>query len=158
MKKEDYKGDFNKDLLEQYKIYIEMMDKISSRRYKSNFFYISLLSGIFAILSLIYERIFPLESSLSNISLIFILIVAVCLCITWFIHIGSFRKLNDAKFEVINEMEKTLPYACYKEEWEKIKEKKYIKLTIIEQIIPIIFMILYIILLIFSIIIFYSIK
>lgn len=151
MKKEDYKGDYNKDLLEQYKLYVDMMDRISSRRYKSNYFYISLLSGMLAILSLVFEQNILLNDSILSYTPIFISILGICLCMTWVIHIGSYRQINDAKFEIIYEMEECLPYKCYKREWDKVKKKKYVKLTIIEQIIPLIFIVLYVILLYFSI-------
>ena len=152
MKKEDYKGDYNKDLLEQYKLYVNMMDRISSRRYKSNYFYISLLSGMLAILSFVFGQNILLNDSILSYTLLFISILGICLCMTWFIHIGSYRQINDAKFEIIYEMEECLPYKCYKREWDKVKKKKYVKLTVIEQIIPLIFIVLYGILLYFSII------
>ena len=154
MEKEKYKGNYNKDLLEQYKIYVEMMDRISSRRYKSNSFYISLLSGITAFIALIYQFFPNSDLFISNVSIIFILILSISLCIIWFIHVGSYRQLNNAKFKIIHKMEKKLPYECYKKEWDKIKKKFYIKLTVLEQVIPIIFIIIFIVLIIFSLPIF----
>lgn len=66
---------------------------------------------------------------MSNISLLLLSIIGIILCITWFIHIGSYRQLNDAMLEIIKVIEGDLPYSCYTKEWDKIKEKKYIKLT-----------------------------
>lgn len=152
MKNEEYNGDFNKDLLEQYKLYVEMMDRISNRRNKSHYFYISLLSGMLAILSFLFEQNILLNNSTLNNILLLISILGICLCLTWFFHIGSYRQINEAKFKIIIEMENSLPYKCYKKEWDEVKEKKYVKLTIIEQIIPIIFIILYGILFYFSVI------
>ncbi len=152
MKKEAYKGDYNKDLLDQYKLYVEMMDKISDRRIKSNYFYTALLSGVFTLLSLIIEFYVEIDILLSNIILNFTSIIGIILCITWFIHIGSYRLLNDAKFKVIHKMEEYLPYECFKKEWKKVKEKKYIKLTFMEQIVPVIFFAFFLTILIITII------
>ncbi len=141
----------------QYKLYVEMADKLSARRNNSNLFYSSLLSGLLVILSLVFR-----ENLLINITnYIFILlgvgIMGTVLCLSWFLNIRSYRQLNFAKFEVIHEMEQDLPYECYKKEWDLInqeedfKTRSYLRLTKIEQAVPIIFMILYSILIVFSI-------
>lgn len=66
-------------------------------------------------------------------------------------NVHSYRKLNKAKFEIIIEMENYLPYACYKDEWERLEKGKfYLQLTTIERIIPIILAIPYGILMIYS--------
>ncbi|KKL10134.1 hypothetical protein LCGC14_2558890 [marine sediment metagenome] len=142
MKIEDYKGEYHKDLIEQYKLYAKMAEEISKRRNNKNYFYISLLSGLLAVISLIFDE--KILSDFSYIILLCISILSIFLCITWFVHISSYRKLNTAKFSIINEMESFLPFECFKKEWDLLAESKYKKLTKIEQIIPIIFIALYI--------------
>lgn len=151
MKNESKKQDNMSNLLKQYILYVEMMDRISSRRIKSNYFYISLLSITISIFSIIIGQNLIIDQFISLFVFSLIAVIGILLCITWFIHICSYRQLNDAKFVVIHKMEEKLPYKCYKEEWEIIKEKRYVKLTKIEQLIPIIFIIAYCILFSFSI-------
>ena len=43
-------------ILEQYKLYVEMADRVSSRRAETNKFYISILSGILAVLAVVIEK------------------------------------------------------------------------------------------------------
>lgn len=143
MKKEEYNGEYHKDLIEQYKLYTKMAEEISKRRNNKNYFYISLLSGLLAVISLIFDEKILSDFSFSNIILLCISILGIFLCFTWFIHIGSYRKLSTAKFTIINEMESLLPFECFKKEWDLLGESKYKRLTKIEQIIPIIFIALY---------------
>ena len=125
----EYGEKFQEHLLEQYKLYVEMADRISSRRLKTNQFYISVLSGILALLS-----IFAKNQALSiNNSFYLILISFICilLCGIWYANIKSYKQLNKIKFEVIHDMESCLPYACYENEWniEKEGKNKYIRIT-----------------------------
>ena len=56
MKKEEYGEKFHEHLLEQYKLYVEMADRVGTRRAQTNRFYISLLSGLLAVLSIVVGR------------------------------------------------------------------------------------------------------
>ncbi|MGQ4876583.1 MAG: RipA family octameric membrane protein [Promethearchaeia archaeon] len=143
--KEEYNEKFKEHLLEQYKLYVEMADRISKRREHTNKLYISLLTVVFALFSII------IKGEKLNEFQIFIFITinifGILLCILWIINIYSYKKLNWGKFKVIHEMEQNLPFGCYKREWEilgKGKEsKKYRPLTHVEQLIPLIFILLY---------------
>jgi hypothetical protein len=46
----EYEEAFKQHLLEQYNLYVEMADRITTRRAQTNRFYISLLSGLLALL------------------------------------------------------------------------------------------------------------
>lgn len=150
MDKSEYGEKFNEHLLEQYKLYVEMADKVSERRMQTNKFYISLLSALFALFSIL--------ASLGGLEqyLIFIIIspLGIVLCILWYINIRSYRQLNSGKFKVIHEMEQFLPFFCYDKEWKvlgKEKEKnQYLQFTKIERYIPIILAIPYIILFLYT--------
>jgi len=50
MNREEYGEQFKEHLIEQYKLYVEMTDRISDRRERTNRFYISLLSVLLALL------------------------------------------------------------------------------------------------------------
>lgn len=98
-----YGDDFQKDLLEQYKLYVEMMDRTSSRRGQTNNFYISFLSGILALLSLLIDK--NLLAVQQNILVVFLAFLGLFLCLIWNVNINSYKQLNFLKFRAIEEME-----------------------------------------------------
>lgn len=136
--REKYGGKFNENLLEQYKLYVEMADKISERREKTNQFYLSLMS-LFIILISFIEK-----------SIIIILFIVSFIGILWFLNIQAHKQLNSAKFEIIHKMEHHLPFNCYEEEWDLLKEKRYLEITKIEQAVPIILIVISILMTFFS--------
>ncbi|MGB7002652.1 MAG: hypothetical protein WBE22_11750 [Halobacteriota archaeon] len=152
MEKEKYGANFQEHLLEQYKLYVEMADRISSRRIQANRFYVALLSGLLALLSLLVNR--NVFGNVLNVCFMAVGILGIALCILWYVNIHSYRQLNSGKFQVIHEMELHLPFPAYKREWEilgKGKEsEKYRKLTSVERYVAFIFSIPYFVLIIYS--------
>lgn len=73
----------------------------------------------------------------------------------WYYNIKSYKQLNSGKFEVIHEMEENLPFDCFKKEWKHLDSgsdtSKYLKLTKIEQHIPVVFCLLFLIIMSYSI-------
>lgn len=138
-------------LLEQYKLYVAMADNVSARRTQANAFYITVLSGLLAVLSLAFEKI-PSEGQ--NFAILSVAVLGIILCYIWFVNIRSYRQLNSGKFAVIHEMELQLPYPCYDREWEILGEGKqagkYLQLTRIEQYIPLLLAIPYLLLFVYS--------
>lgn len=142
-----YGDNFKAHLFEQYKICVEMADRVSVRRSQANTFYISLLSALLALLSFVIDK--KIYSGSQNVLLLFTAMLGVSLCFTWYINIQSYKQLNSLKYQVINEMEQQLPFPCYAREWDILKadqsrKVKYNRLTTVEKIIPIIFAIPYI--------------
>jgi Flp pilus assembly protein TadB len=111
MEREKYGANFQEHLLEQYKLYVEMADRISARRAQSNRFYISLLSALLALLSILINR--TLWSSIQNAIFLAVAILGLALCFLWYVNINSYRQLNSGKFKVIQELEQHLPFNCY---------------------------------------------
>ncbi len=126
------------ELLEQYKLFLELTDRGTNRRERSSRFYLSTLSILVTVSSGLHEITLPnnqldLRLLLSMLSLM--------LCALWWFHIRSFRKLNQAKFKVIEEIESQLAFPCYQREWELIQQEKgfkaYIGISRIEQVVPV---------------------
>jgi hypothetical protein len=140
-------------LIEQYKMYVEMADRVSARRADTNKFYISLLTALLAILLLVVEK--NIFSSLQSLVFLAIALLGAALCFVWVINIRSYSQLNTGKFAVIHDMEKQLPYACYDREWDILgrgeDRKKYFQLTRIEQYVPFLLAVPYLILFIYAI-------
>lgn len=133
-------------LLEQYKLYVEMADRVSSRRIEANKFYTSILSGILALVSIV-----SVPLTVQSVVLAAVAVLGIALCVVWLVNIRSYRELNSLKFAVIHEMEAHLPFACYDREWEILRNGKgrrvYVRLTRIEQYVPLLMMIPYLVLL-----------
>lgn len=149
--KEEYGSDFQPHLLEQYKMYVEMMDRVTERRGKTNTFYITLLSGLLALPSLLIDK--NLFNEPKAVLVLLLAFLGLCLCFLWYININSYKQLNYLKFRVIHEIEPHLPFPFYSKEWEIEKNKvgQYRRLSKVEKCIPFIIAIPYFGLLIYSI-------
>ena len=139
---------FQEHLLEQYKLYVEMADRISARRAQSNRFYISLLSALLALLSILINR--TLWDSIQNALFLAIAFFGFALCILWCVNINSYKQIKSAKFRVIQELELHLPFDCYDREGQILgageKRKKYLPVTDVEQLVSLVFAMLYLLL------------
>ena len=128
--------DFQQNLLKQYLFLCETADRVTDRRQNANKFYLAVNSLIFAVagyLSTLDVKMTPILISVLGVTVSFI----------WFLHINSFKKLNSAKYEVIQEIETHLPAKIYQKEEEYLKQG-YRKLTSVEKGIPFLFMGLYV--------------
>ncbi|MES9905500.1 MAG: hypothetical protein ABW168_22835 [Sedimenticola sp.] len=129
-------------LIEQYKIYVEMADRISQRRGATNTFFLTFNTAIVAALAGFYQHV-PSRVSIA------VYIAASIMAITWAVLLRSYRNLNTAKFQVIGELEKRLPANMFFEaEWKALGEgldyRKYIPLSVVETAVPSVFFLIYI--------------
>ncbi len=148
---EKYGRSYKDHLLEQYRLYVEMADRISSRRSSANSFFLSLNTLLVTAIGIL--------SKFGNVNAIFnatwaavASIGGIVLCWTWSSIIHSYKRLNSSKYRVINVIEQSLPMAPYKAEWFDLKSKKdykYMELTSIEKWVPWVFAFLYVALIIF---------
>lgn len=132
----DSTTDHSKTILEQYKLYVEMADRISGRRMIANSFFLAvqtaIIAGVFAS-----GRIDPGIDTHSRIGLA---LCGIAIAILWLTILRSYRQLNSAKFRVIHELEKLLPAAPFDKEWKLLAEQgkasRYLALSRIEQCVP----------------------
>src|SRR5580658_6434575 len=96
-------------LLDQYKIYLSMLDKISERRQKSNEFFMGLNTAIIGLLGYIETRSLPH----TTLILLAIPIVGGLICFYWYQIIRSYKNLNTAKFAVVHAIEQRLPITMF---------------------------------------------
>lgn len=156
LKKQGYGDKFQDHLLEQYKLYVEMMDRSTARRNQMNSFYISILSGLLGLIAIATNKDIAKfqNTQFQIIAFLAVAILGVLLCGVWYKNIQSYKQLNSGKFKVIIEIEKQLPFSCYDREWELIKKDKryqdYLTQTNVEKILPLLLAIPYIGLLIYS--------
>ena len=121
-------------LLVQWQTCVESANAMSQRR--------DVINGLFVTLCL---AIVTGTAAFWDYRAIALLAIGMVVCIAWLLYLQSFRKLNQAKFEAINAMEKQLPKQPFSEEWDTLqKDSKYRKETTIEKILPITFIVLYV--------------
>ena len=125
-------------LIEQYKLYVEMMDRVTARRGQSNQFYLSIITALLGVIIVFSDE----NSNIMHADFLFLLasVIGIILCLSWLYNIDSYRQLNKIKFRVIEEIEEDLEFHCYKREWEIEKKEpiKYRRISSVERIIPII--------------------
>lgn len=136
---------YQSHILEQYKTYVEIADKISERRNLANVFFLTLNTAIVGSIGFFFDKI-GLVSPKWLIS--FPIGSIIILCYVWWRLIKSYRQLNNAKFKVIGELETKLPSSPYfNAEWKALGEgkdnDKYTPLTHVENWVPIVFGIMY---------------
>lgn len=139
---------YQNHLLEQYKMYVEMADRISSRRNLANVFFLSLNTTLITVIGIALEK---MTLKLSFEITLMLIISFECVCVVWWWLLRSYRNLNSAKYKVIGNLEKQLPSSPYwSAEWHELGEgkslRKYLPLSFLEQFIPIIFFIFYLVL------------
>jgi hypothetical protein len=133
-------------ILEQYKLYVEMADRVSSRRGLTNTFFLTLNTSIYTALVLLWGRS-PAGSPRQL--LVIPLIVLISQCGAWYWMVRSYRQLNAAKYLVVGALEERLPASPYlRAEWKALGEgkdlSKYLPLTHMEQWVPVLFAVSYI--------------
>ena len=131
-------------LLEQYKLYVELADRVSHRRSVANTYFLSVNS----LLAIIVSGFWAVSSHSPTFFLVFTLVVLEGLCIAWFYIVRSYRQLNTAKWTVVGALEERLPASpWWRGEWIALGEGEnrslYWPLTHLEQWIPILFAFLY---------------
>ncbi|MET9294845.1 hypothetical protein [Streptomyces sp. NPDC003077] len=137
------------EVLELYKLAVEMADRVSARRGTANAFFLSIQS---ALVTLVGFGIPKLSESPWWVSLA-VSLAGITLSATWWLQLRSYRDLNSAKFKVINKLEEQLPAQIFADEWEALKNdpipgwrKRYAELGTSERIVPQVFAVAHLIL------------
>lgn len=131
-------------LLEQYKLCVEMADRISARRGLTNSFFLTLNTGIVGLIAALHKVPTRAEAWWLAIPLVAIL----GQCFAWFYLVRSYRLLNGAKYRVVGALEERLPASPFwRAEWWSLGEgrdaTRYWPLSHIEQWIPVLFALTY---------------
>lgn len=147
------------DKLEIYKMAAEMAERVSARRMMANGFFLTLNTTLASVIAFMYDKLADDKRAM----LIFMSAMGFVIAITWFFSIRSYKRLNRAKFQVINEMEKDLPYQNFSDEWDLLKRQtaddlqlkglrkqwlkfkdRYTDITNIEGAVPLLFGLIYV--------------
>jgi hypothetical protein len=134
--------------LELYKLAVEMADRVSARRALANTFFLTINTGLAALLGGKDLRWYVAAAG-------------IVFAIAWWWLLQSYRKLNRAKFEVINEIERRLPLGLFTAEWGRLESAKaprrlwppsalrawvrgYHELGTVERVVPVAFAAIYV--------------
>jgi EamA domain-containing membrane protein RarD len=105
--------------LKQYKIYLDMIERISDRRMVTHNFFISIITAVITLIVVLASS--DVFASNKGFILSFLCAFVFGICKIWIDSLGSFAKLNSAKFKILFQIEKDLPYKCLMDEWELLK-------------------------------------
>jgi hypothetical protein len=136
----EYGTKFDDHVLEQYKLYVDTTQKLSDRRLATNSYLLTINSSLLTLLGLL-ATLLP-----ERRPLVLIPVTGLLLSIAWALLLYSFRRLNSAKFAVIQTMEEHLPANVFGAEWRRLRPggvKTYVTMTTIELIVPLLFVALY---------------
>ena len=160
-------------VLELYKNAVEMADRVSSRRAGANTFFLTLNTTLAALVGIVSSARKPSSHgsvpSFDAFGLVLTGVAGIVLALVWRALLAYYRRLNGAKFDVINKLEKQLPVQPYAEEWailhpnepdepdtklgwwqliERFKrwrrKTKHREATVIEQVVPLVFVAIYV--------------
>lgn len=131
-----------------YNLTVEMADRVSARRAVANSFFLTINTGVLALLGSIHSRWYPAGAG-------------IILCIVWWALLLSYRDLNRAKFSVILAMETRLPAQVFGDEWEQLSRPPataevkhpaffsrlghYRELGYLERVVPWVFVVMYVV-------------
>lgn len=146
--KDDYSSNYDAHAFDQYKIYLEMADRISSRRQTANSFFIT-INTLLITLAAYAKSAIEAETFLYVVTSL----AGALICYVWYRLVLSYKNLNSAKFKIVHAIERELPYRLFDAEWDAVgqgKDKKlYHPFTSLEMRIPWIFLAIHILVLVY---------
>ena len=132
--------DFNKNqcLVEQYKLYVEMLEGSNKRRMDTNTFFITITALMVTVASLFSKGDMPAPA-----------LALVCgtgffFSVIWYVLLRNYNVVNKAKWNVLNEMEAHLQCNPFESEWPKMQHEKYSSISVLERSLPIVFALVYV--------------
>jgi len=140
----NYGDKYIEHLLEQYKIYLSAIEKISDRRQKTNEFFLALNTSLVTLLGFLLSKqgTTPIFSGI-----LYAALAGIILCYLWYRIVRSYKGLNTGKLLVIHAIESRLPLALYDTEWELLgrgqNRKIYWPFTHIELLVPWVYIFLF---------------
>jgi len=146
-REKDYGAKYQEHFFDQYKLFVESIEKTSDRRQAANNYFIAINTALISLIGLSFQvKIFDNSPWLKFL----VALLGIIICVIFWFLIRSYKQLNTGKFAVIHKIEKQLPLSLYKYEWEILGKghdnKKYYPFSHIELLIPWVFGIIYTIL------------
>ena len=159
-------GDDTGTILSLYSTAVEMADRTSARRAGTNSFFLTLNTALAAVVGIVSSaRKPPPHGNLPTFDAFGLVLTAaagIVLAFTWQALLRYYRRLNAAKFDVINKIEKTLPAKPFTDEWAILhpptkpgetpkkwrrwwrRKVHHREATVVEQLVPLVFVVIYV--------------
>lgn len=151
--KNEYGTDYHAHVLEIYKLYVGMADKISERRQSGNSFFLTLNSAIVALVGYVNLSGDAAQNAASFSWLI--PVAGMVLCYLWYRLVRSYKDINSGKFKVVHAIEKLLPLRPYDAEWTALgrgeNPRLYLPFTNTEMFVPWVFFAIHLIVVIVNV-------
>lgn len=139
-----YGEQYLEHFLEQYKLAVEMADKVSDRRQSANTYFLTVNTALVAVLGIAWPKAMEAGAPYWFVA---VPLAGLLVCTSWYQLLRSYRGLARGKFAVIHAMEAHLPVRLYEAEWKALGEgkdkSKYVPVTSIETTVPLAFIALY---------------
>lgn len=129
--------------LELYRIYLATAERVSDRRAAANTWMLSVNAAVIGLYGYLGGDRAPVPPADRWLWFLAVPAVGLLLCLAWAALLASYRKLNAAKFAVLHELEKGLPYPVFKREQEIYRAAGRRPLGWAEAAIPLLFAALY---------------
>ena len=133
------------DVMDLYKLSVEMADRVSARRGQANQFYLTLQTLLLGVPALATASTggTPTRSGLTLLAT-----VGAIVALVWWLHLRSYRDLNRAKFAVINKIEaEHFTVRPFTDEWSHLRpdkvtgwRRRYAELGTVERLTPWVFL------------------
>ncbi len=127
--------------IRQYVLLVESADRASARRQATNSVLLTISSALVATWGVGTGTDVSHSASRLVITVVGILVAAL-----WWSLLEAHKKLSEAKFAVIVDMETQLPYPALTTEWKSLQESGYREVTTLEGWLPAIFVIVHVLL------------
>jgi hypothetical protein len=126
-----------------FELHLATAEKVSDRRAQANTWLLSVNSAIVALYGYLAADKLSVSAGQKQIWLWAIPAAGAIVSVAWGVLLTSYRQLNSAKFQVLQEMEKELPIPPFTREREIYRSHRRRSLSTIEILIPACFIALY---------------
>ncbi|MEL6477885.1 MAG: hypothetical protein AAFR17_11215 [Pseudomonadota bacterium] len=131
------------DQFELYKLYLATAEKVSDRRGQANQWLLSVNSALIGLYGYLGARGGPGSADEAALWRLAIPACGVLVCLSWAALLGSYRRLNAAKFKVLQEIEAGFETPALTREQEHYKAAGRSRLSQVEAVVPWSFAVLY---------------
>ena len=134
-----------KTLFDLYQLYVETTETVCERRAVMNKWMLAVNGAITSLYGFLSSEKASVPAPDQIGWLIAIPISGAIMCLAWAAMLSSYRKINTAKFEVIHELEASLPAAPFLREKQIYEALDRRPLSQVEKSVPYVFMALYLV-------------
>ena len=134
-------GGEQQTLLSLFQTYLEDMGRVGARHEALRTFYVSVISALSAFLAMAGKD--GVFQAVRDTASVVVGLVGITLCVAWMLHMSSMAKLFTAKRETLRTIEQRLPFQLFATEERHLQNVQRIRLTTIDRLVAIAFVVLF---------------